>query len=458
MIARNFLALGLGEAVSRLLAFAATVYLARVLGASLYGVLGVSAAVILYLVPLADGGLDVGTGVRAVAKDPIALSRVVPAILTVRLVRALVLTLVVGTVALFVVPVPDGPILALYALTLIAAGSSSRWLHLAFDRAGTVAVVRSIGQLVTVALIFILVRGPSDVTRAPLAQFAGEIAASIVLLILLRRYGIRPTFVYDRAAAAPLLRQARPLVLGTLLGLTIFNSDLIFVRLFRDAEAAGFYAAAYLVVSFSVNLGLAYSMALMPSLARAATDRPAQRALYQHGLLHMVAGGLPIAVGGWVLALPLVVTVFGTAYSPAAPAFAILVWSIPLSLVRDIPIVAMITHGQERTVLRVTGMAVVLNIALNVALIPRFGMVGAAVATVVTEGVRMVLAFIAAQRYRLGFPSWRLVWRPFAAAAAMLVVLSWGAAMPVWGVVLLGAVTYGLVLMLIGGAPFRVVR
>ncbi|MCZ6755637.1 MAG: polysaccharide biosynthesis C-terminal domain-containing protein, partial [Gemmatimonadetes bacterium] len=190
----------------------------------------------------------------------------------------------------------------------------------------------------------------------------------------------------------------------------------------------------------------------------ATTDRPAQRALYQQGVLHMVAGGLPIAIGGWVLALPLVATVFGTAYSPAAPAFAILVWSIPLSLVRDIPIVALITHGQERTVLRVTGMAMVLNIALNVALIPRFGMVGAAVATVVTEGARMVLAFIAAQRYRLGFPSWRLVWRPFAAAAAMLAVLSRGAAMPVWGVVLLGAGTYGLVLMLIGGAPFRVRR
>ena len=107
-------------------------------------------------------------------------------------------------------------------------------------------------------------------------------------------------------------------------------------------------------------------------------------------------------------------------------------------------------------VLRVTGLSVVLNIALNLALIPPFGMVGAAVATVATEGVRMALAFLAVQRYRLGFPSWRLVWRPLAAAAAMLAVLVWGAAMPVWGVVLLGAGTYGLVLLLIGGAPFRV--
>ncbi len=455
MIARNFLALGLGEAVTRVLAFAATVYLARVLGASLYGVLGVTAAVVLYLVPLADGGLDIGTGVRAAAKDPTAFSRAAPAILTVRLVRALVLTLVVGIVGLFIIPVPDGPVLAVYALTLIAAGSSSRWLHLAFDRARTVAVVRTLGQLVTVALILILVRGPEDVTSAPLAQFAGEVGASVILLILLRRYGIRPTFTYDRAAAAPLLRQARPLVLGTLLGLTIFNSDLIFVRLFRDAEAAGYYAAAYLVVSFSVNLGLAYSMALMPSLARVTANPPVQRKLYQNGLLHMLAGGLPIAIGGWVLAEPLVTTVFGAAYRPAAAAFPILVWSIPLSLVRDIPIVALITHGQERVVLRVTGLSVVLNIALNLALIPPFGIVGAAVATVATEGVRMALAFLAVQRYRLGFPSWRLVWRPFAAAAVMLAVLVWGAAIPVWGVVLLGAGAYGLVLLLIGGAPFR---
>ena len=77
---------------------------------------------------------------------------------------------------------------------------------------------------------------------------------------------------------------------------------------------------------------------------------------------------------------------------------------------------------------------------------------------VLTTNARMVLAFVAAHRYQLGLPSWRLVWRPFAAAAAMLAVMSWGVAMPVWGVVLLGAGTYGLVLMLIGGAPFRVLR
>jgi O-antigen/teichoic acid export membrane protein len=95
------------------------------------------------------------------------------------------------------------------------------------------------------------------------------------------------------------------------------------------------------------------------------------------------------------------------------------------------------------------------NIVLNLALIPRFGIVGAAVATVVTEGIRMFLAFLPVRDYRLGLPSWRLVWRPLIAAGAMLAVLMGGAALPLWGVVLLGAGTYCLVLLLIGGPPFR---
>src|SRR5262245_23447781 len=53
-VARGFLALGAGEAVSRLIAFGATIYAARVLGPAAYGVLGVATAVVLYLNRIAD--------------------------------------------------------------------------------------------------------------------------------------------------------------------------------------------------------------------------------------------------------------------------------------------------------------------------------------------------------------------------------------------------------------------
>ena len=38
-----------------------------------------------------------------------------------------------------------------------------------------------------------------------------------------------------------------------------------------------------------------------------------------------------------------------------------LVWSLPVSLVREVPVVALITHGYERALLRLTGIATVAN-------------------------------------------------------------------------------------------------
>jgi O-antigen/teichoic acid export membrane protein len=62
-VARNFLALGGGEVAARVISFGATVYLARTLGASGYGIIAVAMAVMLYLTYLTDCGVEV-LGVR----------------------------------------------------------------------------------------------------------------------------------------------------------------------------------------------------------------------------------------------------------------------------------------------------------------------------------------------------------------------------------------------------------
>ena len=66
-VGRAFVALGSGEVAARLIAFAGTLYVARTLGPSRYGVIGFALAVLLYLQRLADAGFDLGVGVREVA-------------------------------------------------------------------------------------------------------------------------------------------------------------------------------------------------------------------------------------------------------------------------------------------------------------------------------------------------------------------------------------------------------
>src|SRR5215470_14206515 len=90
VVGRNFLALGAGEIVARIVAFSATIYLARTLGASSYGVIGVAVAVMLYLSRIVDAGMELGTGTREVAAHPDRVGAIAATMLLVRFVIAVV--------------------------------------------------------------------------------------------------------------------------------------------------------------------------------------------------------------------------------------------------------------------------------------------------------------------------------------------------------------------------------
>ena len=73
--------------MARVVAFGATIYLARTLGASGFGIIGTATAILLYCQFIADAGVDV-LGARDVAHRPEDLGALVPAIVAGRLLVA----------------------------------------------------------------------------------------------------------------------------------------------------------------------------------------------------------------------------------------------------------------------------------------------------------------------------------------------------------------------------------
>ncbi|HEX4934606.1 MAG TPA: oligosaccharide flippase family protein, partial [Gemmatimonadaceae bacterium] len=236
-LGRRFLALGAGESIARLCTFALTVYLARALSPALYGIIGVAMGVMLYLTQLADGGLEL-VGVPAIARARDRVVEVAAPILALRFVFATALTLVVIVVGVAWVPQPDGVILAVSALALLAAGLSTRWIHLGLEQSGSIAAARTVGEVIALTVAIALVRDAGDVARVPLAQFLGATTTSLIMLVALKRQGISIPWRWDPSEAVPLYRRARTLLAFTLLGLLLFNFDLIFLRIVSGPEVS----------------------------------------------------------------------------------------------------------------------------------------------------------------------------------------------------------------------------
>lgn len=453
-VGRNFLKLGGGEVAARVIAFGATVYLARTLGASTYGVIVFATAVLLYLNFITDCGVEM-LGIHEVAADRSRLSETLPDILGARLLVAIALIVVTVSVGLLALPQPEGAVLAVYALTLLAVGLGTRWVHLGLEQPGRAALARVLAEGVAAVVILAAVHRPADLVRVPLAMLIGEGLAALLLLRLLPagmkrlRIRLRPAMVRG------LLSRSWPMVAHALLGLAIFNSDFIFLRILRDSAALGYYAAAYTLISFFLNLGTAYTMSLIPALTRLRAEPAGARALYDGSMAQVLAGALPVSIGGILVAGPLMALIFGPAYSQAVEPLQILLLLLPVAVIRNVSQAGLLAHGRQDQMLHTVAWAAGTNVILNLLLIPRWGLAGAAWATVATELVRTILAVGFARRLALPMTHPARFWRIGTAAVAMATAVVLVGEAPLAARIGVGGVAYLGVLAVLGGIQFR---
>lgn len=217
-----------------------------------------------------------------------------------------------------------------------------------------------------------------------------HVAAAIVALLLGRSWMNKalPADIRTSGAAAPdrqWLRIAVPLFLIAVMQLLIVRLDIMLLGLMVAPEAAGRYAAASRVADLAVFALAAANVAVAPLIAamHARDDMV--------GLQRLLA---TLAKGVLLVTIPLIATImfFGTAilnvfgpdYDSAYTALVILVCGQAINALSG-PVDFMLTMtGQQLKMLRILVASAVLNVVLNLSLIPTFGMEGAAFATACT--------------------------------------------------------------------------
>lgn len=249
-----------------------------------------------------------------------------------------------------------------------------------------------------------------------------------------------------------LLRASLPFaIIGFTLGLS-YKFDTILLSIFRGDAETGYYNAAYSLVFATVVLSNVINTALYPSLTRQATTNAAQLTpLYERAMRYLLLASLPIAMGGSLLAGPLITFLYGATYAPAASALQLIIWVVPLMYASEFLGYVVLIGGNERHAARTVLLSTGLNIGCNLLLIPYFGLLAAAAMTVVTEAV-----LVAQYVWRL-WPTLRtLHWRAIL-GRPLLATLGMGGAVlllrphtPLLATVALSALSYGALLLLLG--------
>ena len=419
-LVRDYLALALGEGVSKIAGFAAFAWLARVLTTEGYGAVELAVALSMFFALVVDAGLG-PIGAREIARDPARVGTLAALVPSARIAIAAVAAPAMALTALTLgQPPATVALIAWFAAGLLFAPWAQRWLLQGLDRMAWVSGAQALRMVVFAAGVVVLVRAPEDLLWVGGVEVvaAGAMALYFIVLQAATVTPVRLSFALGELR--PLGREALPVGVEQLLWALNQYLPTVLVALLLDSSDLAWFGGAHRIVLALGSFVFIYHFNLYPTLARrAGEDADAVAGLV--GPSFRVTAWLSIGAAMFLalLATPLVTLAFGEGFAGAARPFAWLIFVLPVSLLSGHARFALIASGHQRQELVAQAIGAVVTIAVGVAAIAWLGILGGAIAMLASGAVVWGVAHRYACRHVAPFPLLGPVWRPAASAGCL---------------------------------------
>lgn len=277
-------------------------------------------------------------------------------------------------------------LIAIQSVTIIGTTMGVEWVYSLEEDYGYITARTVLVQVIAAALMFLLVRKPSDYAIYAAIMALSTVGGNVFNWFRARRYTkIRLVWNFDyKRHLVPML-----ILFGNAIAVTIYvNIDISLLSVMRGDYEVGLYGVAVKVYRMVKQLLVAVITVSLPrlSLYAAQHDDSSYHALLKnvaHGLLVIVAPALTLL---FLMATDVVLIVGGEPYLGSVPALRVLCAAGLFAIAGNYVVNGiLLPFGNERYALKSTVLGAVVNLVLNFAFIPLMGMVGAAITTVLAE-------------------------------------------------------------------------
>jgi O-antigen/teichoic acid export membrane protein len=305
-----------------------------------------------------------------------------------------------------------------------------------------VALAVVIGALLALGADLVTFYGATAVTEVT--------AAAVLWLILFGPRSTRPRPVpaaFSPALLRDMLAFGLPMMLGQeLAGLVLATGDRYLIQGYLGSAALGIYSANYTLCQYVQATAVAQlGQASMPIYMRLWDEKgeAATAAFIEKSLRFYVLLGAPLVAGLTAVGPDLVTLLASEKYRGGAVVIPYVLGGIVIQGASPLLAAGLYITRQTAVVMKWLFAAAALNIGVNLVLIPRMGVRGAALATLVScAGLTVALALSSNRRLRVRFP-----WRTLLAASAAAVAMAYAV-----GAVRLGGPVVALALKIALGA------
>lgn len=373
-------------------------YISRVLMATGNGKVATASAVITYFNMFASLGIPT-YGIRACAKvrdNKEKLSKTVQELLIINSVTMLLTLLVfIGTVILVPEFAAEKELYVINGIGMVLNMFAITWLYNALEQYAYITAVNMIVKVVSLVLMFLLVKQPEDyILYGAITVFASSASYVFNFVYATKFITLKKSGPYDfRVHMKPILR-----FFAMSAATSVYtNLDVVMLRFMQGNTEVGYYNAAIKVKTILVTLITSLGTVLLPRLSYYVKKEKIDDFYRMIGkaVNFVVIAGLPMTIYFMLFAGESIQFLAGKGYEGAVLPMIILMPTVLLIGLSNITGIQILTpQNLEQQVLNSIICGAVVDFLLNLVLIPRMASSGAALATTIAELVVLIVQCI----------------------------------------------------------------
>jgi len=400
-IVKNTFWLGVAEAITRFLKLFLIIYVARILGATEYGKFTFALAFVSLFAIFSDFGISTIT-TREIAREK-EKEKEFPAVLSLKLVLSIGTLLLICIGSFFVTPDPviRGIIWILGIYIIVSSFSSIIYAffqaHQKMEYEAWAKILQAIA--VTSAGFFVLYNFPSVQNLGLSYLFASLIALMFILLLFhLKVYPLKLNF--NKNIWQNILGLSWPLAIGGAMSSICANTDSIMMGHWGQIIQTGWYNAAQRITAVAFIPAGLIAASFFPALNKFLGESKEKLQKSWNYLMEiMIFLSIPLVIGGIALAPKIIDLVYDPSYLPSVLAFQILIIGTGIGIL-NIPFGhVLVVSNQQKKVFWIIFFSAILNVILNLILIPEHSLYGAALASLIAIFLMLFLFFIFTSKF-----------------------------------------------------------
>lgn len=382
-------------------------YLARKLGSSQLGVFSYTSSIVAYFTLFAMLG-TINYGARSIASvknDKKKINENFSSIFLLQIIVTLFAIIAYCVYLLFFCN--DNQFIALLqGIALVSCLLDINWLFFGVEDFQITVTRNIVIKILSVMLILLLVKHEADLWIYTIIMLGGTMLSNLILFIYLHRYAsfVKVKFLMVKEHIIPNLVLFVPL-----LAMSVYHTmDKTMLGALSTYEQSGFYYNSDKIVQIPLLVINGIGTVMLPRMSALLSEKKQKEAdnLFVTTLEGVAAVSIAIACGIAAISKEFIPFFFGPGYDEC---IAITIVFTPILLVKGLSVIIrtqyLIPMEMEKEFTKSVVGGAIVNLIMNFVLIPSYGAMGAAIATVIAEFVSCVLQFISIRGRGIGIKS-----------------------------------------------------